>query len=69
MRTNRCHHFNDVGRHFDYRTPNLEVAESSMFEIFENEHSFDCYTETNICIMNICYMLIEVSYLLNNSIL
>ena len=59
MRTNRCHHFNDVGRHFDYRTPNLEVTESWMFEIFENKNSFDCYTK----------MKIEVSYLFNNSIL
>ena len=48
MRTNSCHHFNDVGRLFDYRTPNLEATESCMFEIFENKNSFDCYTETNI---------------------
>ena len=39
MRTNRWLEFNDVGRHFYYRVPNLVVTEICVFEnVWEEEN-------------------------------
>ena len=39
MRTNRWLEFNDVGRHFYYRAPNLVVTEICVFEnVWEEEN-------------------------------